>query len=101
MFVILFFFVAGGGNIAPPPPPEAHIRTLKITHKWYEKILLRIFGKKAVLAKYIWQRKMCTAQLYFDGTSVNSVFVSDKIINNSDNFRMKCLSDISVILCVL
>ena len=27
-----------------------------------------------------------------DVTSVNSVFVSDKIINNSDNFRIKSLS---------
>ena len=47
-----------------------------------------------------WQRKMCTAQLYFDVTSVNSVFVSDKIIKNSDNFRMKTLSNIKVILRV-
>ena len=48
---------------------------------------------------------MCTlsVQLHSDVTSANSVFVSDKIDNNSDNFRMKCLSyiKISVILCVL
>ena len=31
-------------------------------------------------------------QLYSDVTSVNLVFVTDKIINNSDNFRKKCLS---------
>ena len=36
-----------------------------------------------------------------DVTSVNLVFVSDKIINNSDHFRIKCLSysKISAILC--
>ena len=36
-------------------------------------------------------------------TSVNSVFASDKIINNRDHFRIKCLSHskISAILCVL
>ena len=41
-----------------------------------------------------WQRKICTlsVQLYSDVTSVSSVFVSDKIINNIDNFRIKCLS---------
>ena len=48
---------------------------------------------------------MCTlsVQLYSDVRSVNSVFVSYKIINNSDNFRVKCLSysEISAILCVL
>ena len=33
-----------------------------------------------------------SVQLYSDVTSVNSVFVSDKIINNSDNIRIKCLS---------
>ena len=40
-------------------------------------------------------------QLYFHVTSVNSVFVSDKIINNYDNFRIKSLSysEISAILC--
>ena len=47
----------------------------------------------------------CTlsVQLFSDFTSVNSVFVSDKIIYNSDNFRIKCLfySKISAILCVL
>ena len=53
-----------------------------------------------------WQRRICTlsVQLYSYVTSVcNSVFVSDKIINNSDNFRIKCLfyNKISVILCVL
>jgi len=54
-----------------------------------------------------WQRRMCTlyihtVQLYSDVTSVNSVFVSDKMINNSDNFRVKWLSysKISAILCV-
>ena len=42
-------------------------------------------------------------QLYSDVTSVNSVFVPDKNINNSDNVRIKCLfySKISAILCVL
>jgi len=42
-------------------------------------------------------------KLYSDVTSVNSVFVSDKIINHSDAFRIKCLSygEISTILCVL
>ena len=37
---------------------------------------------------------MCTlsVQLYSYVTSVNSVFVSDKIINNIDNFLIKCLS---------
>jgi len=36
---------------------------------------------------------MCTlsVQLYSDITSVNLVFVSDKIINNSDNFGIKWL----------
>ena len=40
-------------------------------------------------------------QLYFHVTSVNSVFVSDKVINNYDNFRIKSLSysEISAILC--
>ena len=41
--------------------------------------------------------------LYSDVTSVNSVFVFDKIINNSDNFRIKCLSynsEISLIFCL-
>ena len=40
--------------------------------------------------------------LYSDVTSVNSVFVSDKMINNSDNFRIKWLSysKISAIICV-
>ena len=39
--------------------------------------------------------------LYSVVTSVNSVFVSDKIINNSDNFRIKVLflRKISAILC--
>ena len=44
-------------------------------------------------------------QLYSDVTIVNSVFdfVSDKIVNNSDNFRINCLSysKISAILSVL
>jgi len=42
-------------------------------------------------------------QLYSYVTSVNSVFVSDKIINDSDNFRIKCLSysKIRAILSVL
>ena len=42
-------------------------------------------------------------QLYSDDTSVNLVFVSDKIINNSDDFRIKGLiySILSAILCVL
>ena len=37
---------------------------------------------------------MCTlsVQLYSYVTSVNSVFVSDKIINKIDNFLIKCLS---------
>ena len=52
-----------------------------------------------------WQRRICTlsVQLYSVVTSVNSVFVSDKIINNNDNFRIKCFSysKISAILCVL
>ena len=41
--------------------------------------------------------------LYSDVTSVNSVFASDKIINNIDNFGIKCLSynKINAILCVL
>ena len=41
-----------------------------------------------------WQRRICTfsVQLYSDVTSVNWVFVSIKIINNSDNSRIKCLS---------
>ena len=45
---------------------------------------------------------VCTLSRQFV-TSVNSVFVSDKIINNSDNFRIKCFSysKISAILCVL
>ena len=39
---------------------------------------------------------------YFVVTSVNSVFVSHKIINNNDNFRIKCYSysNISAIVCV-
>ena len=52
-----------------------------------------------------WQRRICThsVQLYSYVTSVNLVVVFDKIINNSDNFRIKCYSDseISAILCVL
>ena len=52
-----------------------------------------------------WQRRIWTlsVQLYSYVTSDNPVFVSDKIINNSDNFRTKCLSysKISAILCVL
>ena len=42
-------------------------------------------------------------QQYSDVTSVNSVFVSKKIVNNSANFRIKCLSysKINAILCVL
>ena len=51
-----------------------------------------------------WQRRICSlsVQLYSYVTSVNSVFVNLKIINNSTNFRIKCLyySKISVILCV-
>ena len=41
-----------------------------------------------------WQRRICalSVQLYSDVTSVNLVFVSDKIIKNSDNFKIKCLS---------
>ena len=41
--------------------------------------------------------------MYSDVTSVNSVCVSDKIINYNDNFRIKCLfySKINAILCVL
>ena len=37
--------------------------------------------------------RICTflEQLYADVTSVNSFFAYDKIINNSDNFRIKCL----------
>ena len=45
------------------------------------------------LSKYIllqWQRRMCTVYSYV--TSVCLIFVSDNIINNSDNFRIKCLS---------
>ena len=43
---------------------------------------------------YRWQRRICalSVQLYSDVTSVNLVFVSDKIIKNSDNFKIKCLS---------
>ena len=53
-----------------------------------------------------WQRRICTLSvqlLYSDVTSVNSVFVCDKVINNSDNFRIKCLSHskISAIKCIL
>ena len=42
-------------------------------------------------------------QLYYDVTSVKSVFVSDKIKNKSDNFRIKCVSysKINAILCVI
>ena len=51
-----------------------------------------------------WQHRICTlsVQLYSDVTSVNSVFVSDQIINDSDSFRIKCLSysKISAIVCV-
>ena len=44
-----------------------------------------------------------SVQLYSDVTSGNLVFVSDKIINNSDNFGIKCLSysEISAFICVL
>ena len=40
--------------------------------------------------------------MYSYVTSVNSVFVSDKIINESDSFRIKRLSynKISAIVCV-
>ena len=48
--------------------------------------------------------RICTlsVELYSDVTSVDSVFVTDKIINSSD-FRKKCLSysKISATLCVL
>jgi len=48
---------------------------------------------------------MCTlsVQVYSDITSVNLVFLSDKIFNNSDNFGIKCLfyGKISAILCSL
>jgi len=51
-----------------------------------------------------WQRRICTlsVQLYSVVTSVNSVFVSDKMINNSDHFRIKCFSysKISAILYI-
>ena len=42
-------------------------------------------------------------QLFSDVTSINSVFKFDKIVNNIDNFRSKCIfnSKISVILCIL
>ena len=49
-----------------------------------------------------WQRRILhLVQLYSHVNSVNSVFVSDKIINNYDNFRIKSLSynEISAILC--
>ena len=44
-----------------------------------------------------------SVQLYSDVTSVNVVFAFDKNINNSDNFRTKCVSysKISAIWCVL
>ena len=44
-----------------------------------------------------------SVQTYSDVTSDNSVFVSEKIVNNNDNFRIKCLSysKISAIICVL
>ena len=44
-----------------------------------------------------------SVQLYSDVTIVNSVFVSDKIIKNSDYFIIKCLSyiKISAIKCIL
>ena len=40
--------------------------------------------------------------MYSDVTSVNLICVSDKIINNSDNFKIKCLSNskISAFFCV-
>ena len=40
---------------------------------------------------------------FLSSHSVNSVFVSEKIINNSDNFRIKCFSysKISANSCVL
>ena len=49
-----------------------------------------------------WQRRICTlsVQLYSDVTSVNPVFVSNEIINNSDSLRIKCRK-INEILCVL
>jgi len=44
-----------------------------------------------------------SVQLFSDVTSVNSVLVSDRIINNSDSFIIKCLSysEISAIKCIL
>ena len=39
-----------------------------------------------------WQRRICSLSVHSYVTSVNSVFVSDKIIKNSDSFRYKCLS---------
>ena len=38
-----------------------------------------------------WQRRLCTlsVQMYFYVTGVNSVFVSDKIINNSNIIETK------------
>ena len=47
---------------------------------------------------------MCTilVQQYSYVTSANSVFVSDKIINNKNNFRiLESYSKISEFLCVL
>ena len=51
------------------------------------------------------QIDICTlsVQLYSYITSVNSVFMPDKIINDSDNFRRKSLSysEKGAILCVI
>ena len=49
---------------------------------------------KQILVQQMATGRICTlsVQLYSDVTSVNLVFVSDKIINNGDNFRIKCLS---------
>ena len=56
----------------------------------------------SVDSKVAFKNSQYTA-MYFYVTSDNLIVVSDKTINNSDNFRLKCLSfsKISALLCVL
>ena len=68
---------------------------------WYETSTYRQIDSSTIdgNVEFVHSQYSCNS----DVTSVNSVFVSDKIINNSDYFRIKCLScsKVSSIWCVL
>ena len=69
---------------------------------WCFTVKLSTYLKQTLVQQMATQNLYTLSSVFFYVTSVNSVFVSDKIINNSDNFRIKCLSysEISAILCV-